>query len=475
MKKTLLLAAGFFAFVFNVSAQSIPNGDFETWYSTSYEIPENYVQSSNTDVFFRCQTPFNCVKTTDSYSGTYAVQLTTELGNNDTCFGYFINGNPNNEDPSNWHGGIPYTEMPTGLKGYYKSAIPAGDSAGVIVIFSKAGIQIGQYIMKLYGTNASYVPFTLNFTPALSMAPDSVMFGVTSSDVFNGIAIAGSTITIDSVTFTGGVTQPALMNGSFETWNTIPIDIPTGWFVNSSQGEGFTKTTDSYAGTYAAELTTYEGDRNGNPTAQAGNLSTGYYFCNGGPCYLYGGLPYTNQIDTLTFYYNYAPMADDSAQVDMQFKAGGNQFSWQGKLLEGTGGTYQYVEIPFNLGSVPDSVVISILSSTWKDSALVYIGSVLKIDQLQFKSQPLPSGITDFSNNKDVSVYPNPSTGMVYIQSDSKISELEITNVIGEKVYSAEIGNYKTAVDFSRQPKGVYFYKLKNSDKIISKGKLIIQ
>jgi len=475
MKKTLLLTAGIFAVVLNASAQSIPNGDFETWNSYNYEIPQNYVQSSNTDVFFKCQTPFNCVKVSPGQSGSYAVQLTTEIGNNDTCFGYFINGNPNGGNPSQWHGGIPYSQMPTGLRGYYKSAIPAGDSAVVIASFSKAGSNIGFYALKLYGTNASFVPFSFNFSPALSVAPDSVMFGVTSSDVFDGIAISGSTITIDSVSFTGGVTQPALMNGSFETWQTNTIDLPVGWFVGSGQGAGYYKSTDSYSGTYTLEIQTYEGDNNGVPRAQSGEISTGYYICNGGPCYLYGGLPYSNQIDTLSFYYKYAPMADDSAQVDMQFKLAGTQTNWQGTLLEGTGGIYQYMEIPFNLGTAPDSVVVEMRSSKWGDSALVYVGSDLKIDQLQFKSQPLPSGITNYSNDKNVSVYPNPSTGMVYIYSDSKISELEITNILGEKVCSAQIGNYKAAVDLSVNGSGVYFYVLKNSEKTIAKGKILIQ
>jgi hypothetical protein len=472
MKKILLFLTVFLAFVLNASAQSVPNGDFETWASFPYEIPQNYVQSSNPEAFYRCSAPFNCVKVADPFTGTYAVKLTTAIGNNDTCFGYVINGNPNG-NPASWHGGIPYTQTPTGITGFYKSGIPAGDSAAVIVNFSKNGSQIGQYILTLYGTHSTYTPFTLTFNPALSVAPDSVMFGITSSDVFDGIAMSGSWVQVDNVSFTGVISQPTLLNGDFENWTTVPLDIPTGWYINNSEGKGFFKSTDAYSGSYALEVQTYLGDRNGTPRAQAGNISSGYYVCpsSPGPCYLYGGKPFSNNIDTLSFYYKYAPSSNDSALVDMSFKVGGNTIGFAGTTL-GAAATYQYVEIPFNLGTTPDSVVVNILSSKWADTSTVYVGSDLKIDQLQFKSQPL--GLKTYVDNNSTSVFPNPSSGIVYIQSDSKVAELRIMDILGKQVYSATVNNYRTIVDLSAQPKGIYFYELKNEKKIIS-GKLLIQ
>ena len=95
---------------------SIPNGNFENWTSGTYDIPQNYVQCSNTQAF-SSNMSFNEIKSTNFYHGNYAVQLTTEISTNgDTIFGYFINTNPGDGNPSSWHGGFPYNQQPTGIR-----------------------------------------------------------------------------------------------------------------------------------------------------------------------------------------------------------------------------------------------------------------------------------------------------------------------------------------------------------------------
>jgi hypothetical protein len=380
MKKIIYTAA--FACMSAIAiAQSIPNGNFENWTSGTYEYPQYYPFTSNTDAFFRFQAPFNCVKTTDAYQGDYAVELTTNVSATDTVMGHFISGSPNGD---NWHGGLAYNQKPTGIRGYYKYNVASADSALIIASFSKAGNNIGMYFLKIGGVKTSYTLFNLTLSPALSETPDSVMFGATSSDINAVSIIPGSTLKLDSVSFTGVTSQPAQINASFELWQSQELNRPDNW--NSDRGDGMNRTTDVVAGNYAIELTTYLGDNNGNPQARSSQISNGYYdnSCN---C-MKGGYPFSNQIDTLVFSYKYVPMGNDSANVSLNFKKNGSNIGWAGISLYATA-TYQYKEIPFSIGQAPDTVIVLIGSSDWQNSELSFIGSVLKIDEIHFKSQPI--------------------------------------------------------------------------------------
>src|SRR6266516_85470 len=118
MKKNLLLYILLLtqAIVFG---QSVPNGSFESWTSASFDNPLNYPFTSSPQAYFKCQAAPNCVKVNDPYHGSFAIKLTTTISANDTCDGFFINTNANG-NPSTWHGGFPYNQMATGMRGYYK-------------------------------------------------------------------------------------------------------------------------------------------------------------------------------------------------------------------------------------------------------------------------------------------------------------------------------------------------------------------
>ena len=281
---------------------------------------------------------------------------------------------------------------------------------------------------------------------------------------------------LDSVSFTGVASQPALFNGDFETWQNHTLRRPTSWYYNGDdQGSGLFQTADAYAGNFALELKTYIGDNNGVAQAQPAITSTGYYNCPGGVCNQYGGYPFTNKKDTLAFYYKYAPtISTDSGQVSIAFKKNKVFFSYVGSMLKAAA-TYQYVEIPFDLPQIPDSVTVQFNSGLFNNTALTYVGADLKVDDVHFKSQSITTGIFDVANGAKINIYPNPGHGLFNIQSDTKISSVEIVNLQGQTVYSAQMDSYKPTVDLSKQPKGSYFYTLRSKNKIISWGKLLVQ
>ena len=472
MKKHLLIIALALACT-GVSAQvSIPNGTFENWLSVTYNDLQNY-RTSNVETYFNCNNVNTCERSSDAMHGLWAVKLTTVGSGENGCFGYLVNGNPEKDPP--WHGGIAYTQKPTGIQGYYKSAVPEGDTALILANFSAKGVNIGFYLLKLYGTHTSYTPFSMTFSPPLPETPDSVIFAATSSNAFGGVAMTGSMLQLDQVMFTGVDSQPALMNGDFEDWVTLTRNKPLQWYVNQGQQEGVYRSNDSHKGQYALELVTMQGDDNGTTVARPAMVSTGYYQCNGNSdCYPMGGFPFSNIIDTLTFWYKYSPSSDDAGEVNLSFKQLGLPVNWAGMILQAAE-TYTYAELPVMNWQAPDTVIAQFQSSVWQHQDVKYTGSKLVLDDVVFKSQRPVVGLTEPASREKISVFPNPGKGTVNIKSDVRLSSVEIRSLLGELVYVAAIDGNSLRMDLGTQPNGVYFYQLKQEQKIIKMGKLVIR
>lgn len=478
MKRKLLfcISAALTAFS-GYSQVSIPNGNFESWTSATYDYPQNYPQNSNPEAFFRCHTPFNVTKSTDAYSGSFALQMATNTNGMDTCFAYVGNFDAANGNPSTWTGGVPITEKPTGIRGYYKYNVASGDSATIIVVARQGGTTLQSYTYTMGGIHNTYTLFDFTFSPALPSTPDSIIVAFASSDVMNDRGLPGSVLLIDSVSFTGILVQPLQLNGDFENWQSQTIDVPDSWYGGNNRGLGLIKTTDKKAGNYAIELQTTTGDRNGVPRAQSGYVSTGYWdescMCQK------GGYPFTNMIDTLAFWYKYVPsVASDTAEVYLNFKNAGTPVGVAGMHLPASA-TYQYVEIPVNLMTMPDSVIVGIQSSLWQDSSLVYVGADLKIDEMHFKSQALSTGILHFNTSSDVNFYPNPfrTTATLVIGQDVNTTGMEISiyDALGRVVKKIGTTEHKVLIDRTEMQNGVYFYEIKTAAGTIKNGKIIIE
>jgi len=89
------------------------------------------------------------------------------------------------------------------------------------------------------------------------------------------------------------------------------------------------------------------------------------------------------------------------------------------------------------------------------------------------------SACTDIQqyNNEinDIIVYPNPSNGVFNLSGVSKYEniEIEVYNVIGEKILSQNLKN-ETSINLSKQSSGIYLLYLKQNEKVIKQGKLIL-
>lgn len=62
--------------------------------------------------------------------------------------------------------------------------------------------------------------------------------------------------------------------------------------------------------------------------------------------------------------------------------------------------------------------------------------------------------------------YPNPTTGILTIESQEKIESVQVYNLLGQQVMSQPIGTSNTQIDLSGLQRGVYLLKAKIEDKV---------
>ena len=451
MKKQLLFLYIAVVAIEMQSQNAIPNPDFELWAQDSYENPMSLVFNSNENCY-RHNLPPNISKVTPAYHGMYAIELksiTNQLA-------YALNTDPSEGDMNRWKNGIAYTDRPTGIRGYYKYNVETADSAMLVVIFRKNSTVIGNYQYKLGGLKPNFTLFDYSFTPALTENPDSLIFCLVASDFSkNENGLNGSTFIVDSVSLKGVSTQPALLDGDFETWQNylLPLEL-NDWNPQNKNQEGLSRSTDAKTGQYALQLTTFLGEQNNQPSAQPGYLTSGYWddICGCSQ----GGMPYTLTKDTLVFWYKYTPQGNDQAQVYLEFRQNGLQIG--GALQNLNAATsYQYVEIPFQLGVVPDHVIIQAISSQWQNRSLSYVGSTFLLDNMYFKSSI--TGVAENVFKDKITLSPNPVRGVLNINtSDISIKSIDLYDITGKKVFTTFSG--VSNIDVSTLTNGVYFVRI---------------
>ncbi|MBK9300237.1 MAG: SBBP repeat-containing protein [Bacteroidetes bacterium] len=83
-------------------------------------------------------------------------------------------------------------------------------------------------------------------------------------------------------------------------------------------------------------------------------------------------------------------------------------------------------------------------------------------------------GLSNKKNDKQYIIFPNPSTGLFILKTESHISNVEIVNVLGIKVFDSKTTATTTICDLRKQPMGIYFVRLLDDTKIIATDKILI-
>ena len=452
--KNILLFVSMLAAQMNLFGQAAPNGTFENWNSIVYNDPDGWNNGNLMDIQ-RMGIP-SIAKVT-GFSGS-AIRIQTNIVGVDTSDSYIINTNNPCSDPPQWTGGVPYSQQPTAITGYYRYNLLGNDSALLIVIFRKNGIHIGDNFIMIRGTGSqsTFAPFS--FPVTCSGVPDSIIIAAAPSNKkSSNIAHNGSFIEFDNLGFAG--TTQAIPGGTFENWTAKSYDKAAGW---ESWGDGVSKTSMSYSGTAAVRLETVTGMCNGSYVNSSG-ITTGHMTPNNGPS---GGIPYTNTNDTLCGYYKYISMGGSTGSISVNVYKnssliGGNNISLSAASV------YTYFEMPFQASSMPDTIRIDVQSGQWPLTS-ANVGSILYLDNLYLKSTPL--GIFENADLKS-NFYPNPVRDILFVQFEKNLTGIMnvfIYDQTGRKVEINGMSRIANSIkmDVSDLSSGIYLYEIRTAEGI---------
>lgn len=442
--KNCLLIISLFLIQTSVQAQAIPNADFENWSNFTYDEPMLWF-SSNIESVPAFSIP--TVTPVVGFSGL-AARIETYIIGTDTLAGVISN---TNMDILAGEGGVPYTDQPTELTGYYRYDLPGNDTALILVIFKSGGVIISTDLFKIKGTGSepNYIPF--NFPLSLSSVPDSVIIACTASNLITNQGVAsGSWIEYDELAFTGPSVTQVIPNGSLDNWNNQSIDNPLGWITF---GEGVTQSFDAYSGTAALGLQSIQ---RGNSVEIAG-ASSGQEFGT-------GGFPFTMMTDSLVGYYKYLTAGADTAAAYVSTSANGVPVGG-GVMAFYPASVYTPFSIPLNSSANPDTIRIEFYSSV-ADSSLD--GSTLLIDMLDFQSIITGINPSTSKNSNLFSANPNPVTDRIQISYNGQVQSLQtyIYNSLGEVVYESSTSNSRFEMEVSQLAAGCYWLKMISGENV---------
>lgn len=93
----------------------------------------------------------------------------------------------------------------------------------------------------------------------------------------------------------------------------------------------------------------------------------------------------------------------------------------------------------------------------------------IRLDDIKIEKVTSGVGIKSIAANNSISIFPNPTTGLLNINAIEVNSSIEVYNVIGDKVYTNSLVKGNNVVDLSGLANGAYFVKLNSNNQITTK------
>ncbi len=281
-------------------------------------------------------------------------------------------------------------------------------------------------------------------------------------------------------------------NSGFENWITnteTPHNylVPTNWitmdmvdnFSNPAYtGSSVIRTAQSHTGAYAVLMQ--------RGTGGGDTVSGSLFSCNSIANFIAGGghfgFPFTTRPATFTGWYKFTNVGD---LVGLQFTlTKWNTFTNKRDTLAKNSffglsnvASYTQLSIPltYSLNVFPDSASIIVAMGSMGGGTM-HAGTQFFLDDLA-ASGSVPFGIEQYGQDESISLYPNPSAGILNIELKTKeeAAEVNIMNYIGEEVFrTSNLVPRTSQIDISSLPEGIYFVKIKTTEGIVTK-KIVVQ
>lgn len=431
---------------FYVGNNEIPNWSFEFWDQLTKDQLQDWQNEGS-------------VRKVTSFNGSFACQLG---GLTEGDFGAILYGTP---DEQGLKGGIPFSDRPTEISFDASYDIVNGDAALVILQLKKGGQVIAENMEQITGTSDwEKITYQINYSSQDS--PDSLILAFASSNVFGGSPTPVSSIKIDNVQFNGTQQVP---NADMEDWGQISRNKADFWVSGDderpTQPYTIEKSTDAYAGDFAVKLV----NRTTGPDPEFARIATGINLFNDNPAF-----SISQDYKRLHVFIKGQMQGDDSLRVTIStFKNGqreGFVFEHLDNLSASEYKVYS-VDIQSFQGVVPDSCYISFFISNFSGGAPS--NSWALIDHMRFDGEA--SSIKNLETESFL-LYPNPSTGKLFIKGNSGIKMIRVYDVAGKILmeYKPQQKAQNCSIDLSPLNKNLVIVSIESAQ-AISNHKIIIR
>ena len=129
-----------------------------------------------------------------------------------------------------------------------------------------------------------------------------------------------------------------------------------------------------------------------------------------------------------------------------------------------------------------EGAIISYDPIAQTDSVLYSYGHGVDDGEGPYGALVLKTNLTGISTitkqNIQVAIYPNPNNGnfSIHIPQVKQVSELEIFNVLGEKILVTELNSTSTSINLGEQAAGMYLYRVLDEQRgLVGEGKFMVQ
>lgn len=228
MKRIFTLIIAFFA-VSVMFAQIQPlNPSFENWSAVSIgQLPDGW-DGLNKDIGFGISVETVTKSDTDPQEGTYSVKLTTVNNSIAGDLPGAITLGVIDLTNQTITGGMPYTDKPAQLTGYYKFNPAATDTATIGIALYNGADTIGQGSVNIIDAVSTWTEFTIDITYTGTLFPDTMNVLCISS--IQESPVVGTELEVDNLQLVGGsVDVPQNLMGEKE-FSISPN--PANTFVN---------------------------------------------------------------------------------------------------------------------------------------------------------------------------------------------------------------------------------------------------
>ncbi len=267
----------------------------------------------------------------------------------------------------------------------------------------------------------------------------------------------------------------SIPNGGFENWTTTGnYSDPNGWYTLNSELSTLSvvtveKGTPGASGNSYAKVITKD---------IGGDFAPGFLLLGKitSQDELIPGMAINTKPPFLIGKYQAKITAGDTAMIMVQLtkwnsSTNDRDLVGMGALSFGNNNTTTWTNFTVNLDydptNIPDSAAIIIMLG--KDAPVA--NDFISVDDLAFSNN---SASINNAKQAVAQIYPNPSNGNFVINSSITMSNIQITNILGEIIFTQNLKGNSAPIALNNLAAGIYIYTIQTTDNQLITGKISI-